>query len=153
MCHVPTRVPSPYANALPVTYCIRYRVTLPLALSLTHAALYLCSAVPVDRNFLRMCKKMEHIDPILRGPINPQYIFQYLESCWQMAERTPSGSAATAPIRPKIDPKMHETAKIVLKPPYMRLDSGALMDSKLHIERVQSFSLRHSDKKPENSFL
>ena len=69
-----------------------------------------------------------------------------------MAERTPSGSAATAPIRPKIDPKMHETAKIVLKPPYMRLDSGALMDSKLHIERVQSFSLRPSDKKPEIHF-
>ena len=35
----------------------------------------------------------------------------------------------------------------------MRLDSGALMDSKLHIERVQSFSLRLSDKKPENSIL
>jgi len=46
---------------------------------------------------------------------------------------------------------MHETAKIILKPPDMRLDSGALMGSKLHIERVQSFSLRPGDKKPENS--
>ena len=70
-----------------------------------------------------------------------------------MAERTPFGFAAPAPIRLKIAPKMHETAKIVLKPPYMRLDSGALMDSKLHIERVQSFSSRLSDKKPENSIL
>ena len=64
---------------------------------------------------------MQYVDPILRGPINPQYIFQYLESCWQMAERTPSGSAATAPIRPKIDPKMHETATVRETPAEGRL--------------------------------
>ena len=65
----------------------------------------------------------------------------------------PSPSLAPPSEIAEIDPKMHETAKIILKPPFMRLDSGAQMDSKLHIERVQSFSLRPGDKKPENSML
>ena len=93
---------------------------------------------------VRTSKKLEDLDPRLRGPIKTQEFFQALE---EPAQPCPPPETA------EIDPKMHETAKIILKPPDMRLDSGALMGSKLHIERVQSFSLRHSDKKPENSFL
>ena len=100
-----------------------------------------------------MAERLEYIDPILRGPINPQYIPILRElladggadALWLCRNRPDPTQ--------KIDPKMHETAKIILKPPFMRLDSGAQMDSKLHIERVQSFSLRPSDKKPENSIL
>ena len=64
----------------------------------------------------RTSKKLEDLDPDLEGLLTQEF-FQVLEE--------PPASSACPPETAEIDQKMHETAKIILKP--LDEDGGAIL--------------------------